>query len=297
MVPIPQDDPLAAVLREYSATSQKGGDPANPGAPSPGFTIPVNGKPLQFASPEDAGQVFASTIQDYERQLQEFKAERESLAAQLNTLNRTPPPNPAMDMGAPKSVVDPEEHARALLQDPVKAYAMVRDHDPEFKKLKERLDKQENSQVATTFLNAHPVYANQRDTQIIEGLRNQMGLPFTPQSLEAVAALAQQRGLLQNEQAIIAGQRAQQFQQFSQQMQNPTEPTYGGPQNVAPGPGYQYPMSPAMQYGQSVAPPPSPGRFGSAPGGVSQDQLTDMSANMTTDQLRAAIQRLSQGQR
>lgn len=300
MTPIPQTDPLSQVLAEYMASQNRGGDPNLGAPPAPqSFTLPINGKPLQFANPEDAGHVVTSTIQDYEGRLQTLETQRQQLLDQLNNLSKTAP---SQDFSAPKSAVDPEEYAKALLTDPVKAAQMVDEHNPKMKALQQELEQVKARTTASDFLQRHPAYNNPEHQKTIEDIRHRMNLPFTPENLELIAGFAQSKGILPSEQQIYAQRQASEMQRFQQYVQNPADPQIGGPQNFAPqySPtqnGYNLPMSPAMTYAQSIAPPPSPGRVGNTPSGMSYDQVDRVAQTAPLADLKMMIERMGGGQR
>lgn len=300
MFPTPtQNDPLAAILAEYAA-SQKGGDPANPGAPPApsNFTLDINGRPMQFAGPEDASKVVSATVSAYEQQLAAVKAEQEQLLARLNEMQQNQFAAPQQDFGAPKPVIDPEENAKLLLADPAKAYERGITETKAFKELKEELANAKRLSVEQQFIQRHPHYANQQSAKVIGGIIQQAGLQFTPEHLEIAVGFAQAQGLLPNEQVLAQQAQAAQAARMAQMFSNPGQPQVGGYENFVPagppmmGPGGFAP-NPMMQYGQNMnAPPPSPNRgYGGQPS--SYDQLVTASGDMSTEQLKRAIEQLT----
>ena len=318
MFPTPtQNDPLAAILAEYAASQQKGGDPANLGAPPApsNFTLDINGRPMQFAGPEDASKVVSATVSAYEQQLAAVKAEQEQLLARLNEMQQNQFAAPQQDFGAPKPVIDPEENAKELLVDPLKAYERGITETKAFKELKEELANAKRLSVEQQFTQRHPYYANPQSAKVIGGIIQQAGLNFTPEHLELAVGYAQAQGLLPNEQVLAQQAQAAQAARMAQMFNNPGQPQVGGYENMlgaagtwppqnAPatpfasqgpptmGPG-GYAPNPMMQYGQGMnAPPPSPNRgYGGQPS--SYDQLVTASGDMSTEQLKRAIEQLT----
>lgn len=307
MIPTPQNDPLAAVLAEYAASQQKGGDPANLGAPPApsNFTLDINGRPMQFAGPEDASKVVSATVTAYEQQLAAVKAEQEQLLARLNEMQQNQFAAPQQDFGAPKPVIDPEENAKLLLADPAKAYERGITETKAFKELKEELANAKRLSVEQQFIQRHPHYANPQSAKVIGGIIQQAGLNFTPEHLELAVGFAQAQGLLPNEQVLAQQAQAAQAARMAQMFRNPGQPQVGGYENFGQQPGWTAPQgppmmgpggfapNPMMQYGQGMnAPPPSPNRgYGGQPS--SYDQLVTASNDMSTEQLKRAIEQLT----
>ena len=312
----PQNDPLAAVLAEYAASQQKGGDPANLGAPPApsNFTLDINGRPMQFAGPEDASKVVSATVTAYEQQLAAVKAEQEQLLARLNEMQQNQFAAPQQDFGAPKPVIDPEENAKLLLADPAKAYERGITETKAFKELKAELDAAKRQTVEQQFIQRHPHYANQQSAKVIGGIIQQAGLQFTPEHLELAVGFAQAQGLLPNEQVLAQQAQAAQAARMAQMFNNPGQPQVGGYENFGQQPGWPpqnapqppfapqgppmmgpggFAPNPMMQYGQNMnAPPPSPNRgYGGQPS--SYDQLVTASGDMSTEQLKRAIEQLT----
>lgn len=313
MTPIPQNDPLAAILAEYAASQQKGGDPANGAPPAPSnFTLDINGRPMQFAGPDDASKVVSATVSAYEQQLAAAKAEQEQLLARLNEIQSNQFAAPQQDFGAPKPVIDPEENAKLLLADPAQAYERGIQETKAYKELKAELENAKRLSVEQQFVQRHPHYANPQAAKIIGGIIQQANLAFTPEHLELAVGFAQAQGLLPNEQVLAQQAQAAQAARMAQMFGNPGQPQVGGYENMgaagtwppqmqptppmAPPGGFA--PNPMMQYAQSMnAPPPSPNRgYGGQPS--SYDQLVNASGDMSTDQLKKYIEQLqSQGVR
>jgi len=313
MFPTPtQNDPLAAILAEYAASQQKGGDPANLGAPPApsNFTLDINGRPMQFAGPEDASKVVSATVSAYEQQLAAVKAEQEQLLARLNEMQQNQFAAPQQDFGAPKPVIDPEENAKLLLADPAQAYERGITETKAFKELKEELANAKRLSVEQQFIQRHPRYANQQSAKVIGGIIQQAGLQFTPEHLELAVGFAQAQGLRPNEQVLAQQAQAAQAARMAQMFNNPGQPQVGGYENFGQQPGWPAPApfaplgpptmgpggfapNPMMQYGQGMnAPPPSPNRgYGGQPS--SYDQLVTASGDMSTEQLKRAIEQLT----
>lgn len=296
MTPIPQNDPLAAILAEYAASQQKGGDPANGAPPAPSnFTLDINGRPMQFAGPDDASKVVSATVSAYEQQLAAAKAEQEQLLARINEMSSQNFGAPPQDFGAPKPVIDPEENAKLLLADPAQAYERGIQETKAYKELKAELENAKRLSVEQQFVQRHPHYANPQAAKIIGGIVQQAGLQFTPEHLELAVGFAQAQGLLPNEQVLAQQAQAAQAARMMQMFGNPSQPQVGGYENMgqppmAPPGGFA--PNPMMQYAQSMnAPPPSPNRgYGGQPS--SYDQLVNASGDMSTDQLKKYIEQL-----
>lgn len=292
MTPIPQNDPLAAILAEYAASQQKGGDPANGAPPAPSnFTLDINGRPMQFAGPDDASKVVSATVSAYEQQLAAAKAEQEQLLARLNEIQSNQFAAPQQDFGAPKPVIDPEENAKLLLADPAQAYERGIQETKAYKELKAELENAKRLSVEQQFVQRHPHYANPQAAKIIGGIIQQANLAFTPEHLELAVGFAQAQGLLPNEQVLAQQAQAAQAARMVQMFGNPGQPQVGGYENMMAPPGGFAP-NPMMQYAQSMnAPPPSPNRgYGGQPS--SYDQLVNASGDMSTDQLKKYIEQL-----
>lgn len=305
MFPTPnQEDPLAAILAEYAASQQKGGDPANGAPPAPSnFTLDINGRPMQFAGPEDASKVVSATVSAYEQQLAAVKAEQEQLLARINEMSQNQFAAPQQDFGAPKPVIDPEENAKLLLADPAKAYERGVQETKAFKELKEELANAKRLSVEQQFVQRHPHYANPQAAKIIGGIIQQAGLEFKPEHLEIAVGFAQAQGLLPNEQVLAQQAQAAQAARMMQMFNNPAQPQVGGYENFGQHPSWPAPAPfaplgpPTTGPGPGMsAPPPSPGRgYGGGPS--SYDQLVNASKDMSMDQLRSAIEQLSRGGR
>lgn len=298
-----QNDPLAAILAEYAASQQKGGDPANVGAPAPtNITLDINGNPISFSDAAHASKVVTETLTTYEKQLQQIKAENDALLSKMNEFLQQP------NFGAPQSVqpenkpsIDPEEYAKLLLTDPAKADALAAEHNPVIKELKAELTKARQTQVEQQFVQRHPFYANPQAAKVIGGIMQQANLPFTSENLELAVGFAQNQGLLPNERMLAQQAQAAQTARLAQMMYSPASPQVGGYENMGqeqsppftPPGGFQ--PSPMMQYAQGMntpPPPPSPGRagFGGAPS--SYDQLVQVADKMSADDLKKAIESL-----
>ena len=309
----PQNDPLATILAEYAASQQKGGDPANPGAPPApsNFTLDINGRPMQFAGPEDASKVVSATVSAYEQQLATVKAEQEQLLARINELSQNQFAAPQQDFGAPKPVIDPEENAKMLLSDPAKAYEKGIQETKAYKELKAELDNAKRLSIEQQFFQRHPYYANPQAAKVIGGIIQQAGLNFTPEHLEIAVGFAQAQGLLSNEQVLAQQARAAQAAQMMQMINVPSQPTVGGYENMQGQPSWptqppfgaptQMPTmpqggfapSPMMQYAQGMAaPPPSPGRVGFGGGPTSFEQVNSVAQTAPLGDLKQMIEQL-----
>lgn len=312
MFPTPQqNDPLAQIMAEYATSQQKGGDPASNGATPASSPIVLNieGKgPMQFAGADDASKVVSATISNYEQQLAAARSEQEQLLAKLNELTQSQQFQQPTNSGAPRPAIDPEDFARGILTDPASALAEANKKDPTIKELREELANAKRASVEQQFVQRHPFYANKQAAGVIGGILQQAKLDFTPEHLEIAVGFAQAQGLLPNEQVLAQQARAAQMQQMAQMFQQPTMPTVGGYENMgAP----QYPNfgppqgqppfapqggmnpSPMMNYAQSLAPPPSPGRSGYGGGPTSFDAVNSMANDVPIGDLKSMIERLS----
>lgn len=324
MFPTPQNNSneLDRVMAEYlAAQQQKGGDPATNGAPPAPFTLNVNGRPMQFAGPEDASAVVTATVSAYEQKLAEqhaaAQAEQARLLEQLNqmTAQRDQP-----QTGAPQPAIDPEVFARSILTNPVEAITMANQHDPTIKELRAELDRTKRASVEAQFVQRHPHYANPQAAKVIGGILQQGNLQFTPEHLELAVSYAQQNGMLPNEAVLAQQAQAAQMQRMAQMFQQPgapqvggyenfnTPPPFGPPQNQPPAwpPPVGYPTAPQggfaptpmMQYAQQNfnAPPPSPGRTGYSGGPTSFDAVNSVAHTANIDDLKGMIEQLQMAQ-
>lgn len=316
MFPTPQNssNELDRVLAEYLASQQKGGDPANGAPPAPSnFTLDINGRPMQFAGPEDASKVVSATVSAYEQQLASAKAEQEQLLARINEMSQNQFAAPQQDFNAPKPAIDPETFARGILSDPAKALAEANKQDPTIKELREELANAKRLTIEQQFVQRHPHYANPQAAKVIGGIIQQAGLQFSPEHLEIAVGFAQAQGLLPNEQVLAQQARAAQMAQMAQMFSNPAQPTVGGYENMPTQPPFApqgqpnwppptgYPTAPPggfsptpmMQYGQNMsAPPPSPGRTGFGGGPTSLDQVNSVANTAPLGDLKAMIEKL-----
>ena len=312
LTPQNSSNELDRVLAEYLASQQKGGDPANGAPPAPSnITLDINGRPMQFAGPEDASKVVSATVSAYEQQLASAKAEQEQLLARINEMSQNQFAAPQQDFSAPKPAIDPETFARGILSDPAKALAEANKQDPTIKELREELANAKRLSIEQQFVQRHPHYANPQAAKVIGGIIQQAGLQFSPEHLEIAVGFAQAQGLLPNEQVLAQQARAAQAAQMAQMFGNPSQPTVGGYENMPTQPPFgppqmpfappSYPTappggfapSPAMQYAQGFnAPPPSPGRAGFGGGPTSLDQVNSVANTAPLGDLKAMIEKL-----
>lgn len=275
-----QNDPISTVINSFvqQNSQSQGGDPAvispTP-APAPNLVIPMRGQVYHFASPEQAGNVFGQTIDEFQVEIQRLQAERDQARqlAQLQNGNQG---------GSPPSqtqpTIDPNKFAQKFLENPADAVYEALNANPEFKKTNEELARLRSQVAKTEFFENHPTYKAmptevfQEFNNRIEKVREHYKLPETREGYEASLGLAINHNVVPPEgvlrQKLMEMQYMQQPQQpvvpgQVQQMPQAPQANYPGafqappPNNVM-----QFPQNGASQGYNPYAPPPSPGRSG-----------------------------------
>ncbi len=271
---------IAEVLRE---TPGEGGEPTpQPQAPQAApITLNIQGQPVTFRDQAD------------------LEAQLNATAIALRQSQQSPPPSQptaaaqgSRVTGDDDSGFANDEYIRLMNEDPRKAMKYVMSHtlfngqveDP-MEVIRESLVNQAATNrklAAYQFRDSHREVPleDPRVANTIEGIREQLNLPFSEQGLEAAYAYAIQKNQLPDFRALAQAQRQQQEppQQYGQ-YPNQQAPQYGGYNQYQP----QQPQNPYLQA------PPAPGRSSPVNLPVSEDQIE----NMSTEQLASLLTRLS----
>jgi len=272
---------IAEVLRE---TPGEGGDPIpQPQVPAASpITLNIQGQPVTFRDQADLeAQLNATAIALRQAQAQPVQpVSQPTAAAQGSRVTNDD------DSGFSN-----DEYIRLMNEDPRKATKYVMSHalfngqveDP-MEVIRESLVNQAATNrklAAYQFRDSHREVPleDPRVANTIEGIREQLNLPFTEQGLEAAYAYAIQKNQLPNFRAIAESQRQQQ-EQPQQYGQYPAQSQYN-PYNQP-----QYSQTPQNPYLQA---PPAPGRSSPINSPVSEDQIE----NMSTEQLASLLNKLS----
>lgn len=277
---------VAEVLAE-----SRGGEsqlPAQPQAPAPQpITVNIGGQPVTFRDQADL-----------EAQL---NATAEALRAQ-QAAAAVPPPQPqgSTVKGDDDTGFNNEEYIRLMNEDPRKATNYALSHVLFDGKVDNPAELIRESMVAAAesrrqlavyqFRDSHREIPleNPQVANTISNIQQQLGLPFTPQGLEAAYAFAVQKGALPDFRAVAQNGNQPQPQQ-PQQFQG-----YQGGQNYGqPAPQQNYypnlPAAPVAPQNPYLAPPPAPGRSNAPMAPLTQGDLEDMSA----DEIKRLLDKLS----
>ncbi len=278
------NDFIKQSIQEVLNEGQSGQNPTPapaPSAPQP-ITVNIQGQPVTFRDQAD------------------LEAQLNATAAALRA-QQTPEPAPAPAptgsrvTGDDDSGFDNAEYIRLMNEDPRKATNYALSHvlfdgkieDPAAV-IRESLVQQSrlNQQLAVyQFRDAHREIPleDPRVGGTISQIREQLGLPYTSQGLDAAYAYAVQKNLLPDFRAIAAQQQGQ--PQGSGQPA-PQQPQYGVPQAPqAPQNSWQQPAAAQNPY---LAAPPAGGRSATFSTPISIDDVE----NLSTDQLASLLRKL-----
>lgn len=240
---------------------QLNGKPDEPATPAP-IKVKMGDEELTFANPEELSKGLTAAQQSYltsQQRIKELEAQYQELANSRATAGRhvTGDEGPSFDTN---------EFITQLGKDPLAALDHALNHmlfEGKVEKastvLREGLVRgaqAERKLVATQYAGLHPdIIANAQLAQVVENTRQQLGLSFDLNGLEAATAFAQQRGL------IPASNPQQQ-----QQPQLPQQATYA---------------------------PPSAGRSNAAPPAYTQALSEDYLESLNIDQLEALAAKMA----
>ena len=275
---------VAEVLAESRGESQL---PAAPVAPAPQpITVNIGGQPVTFRDQADL-----------EAQL---NAAAEALRAQQAAAVPPPQPQGTNVKDDSDTGFNNEEYIRLMNEDPRKATNYALSHVLFDGKVDNPAELIRESMVAAAesrrqlavyqFRDSHREIPleNPQVANTISNIQQQLGLPFTPQGLEAAYAFAVQKGALPDFRQVVQNGNQQQPQQNQQFGGYQTGQNYGQPQ--APQQNF-YPNLPAAAAPTNpyLAPPPAPGRSNAPSVPLTTGDLEDMSA----DEIKRLIDKLS----
>jgi len=273
---------IQEVLTENGNPGQTGQPAPAPAAPQP-ITVNIQGQPVTFRDQAD------------------LEAQLNATAAALRAQNEAPAPAPAPAPTGSRVSNDEDgggfdnaEYIRLMNEDPRKATNYALSHvlfdgkiDDPASVIRESLVQQAavtRQLAAYQFKDAHrevPLEDPRVGNTLIQ-VREQLGLPFTAQGLDAAYAYAIQKNLLPDFRAMAAqnqgqGQGQPQSQPAPQQVPNVLQ----FPQQNQ----WQQPQAPTNPY---LAPPPAGGRSASFTAPISLDDVE----NLSTDQLASLLRKL-----
>ncbi len=263
-----------AVQEILSETGDNKNKPAE--TPAEALTLNIGGQLYKFDSVEARDKALTETFTKFREELTKVAAPPPSQGSEVTGKESEAfDQNTYIDLMS-KNALDAQKYAlnHALFDGKAQdAVAELRQNLAEVNNTRQAL-------AAYQFKDLHPeVSFTPENTQVLDGLRKQLGLPFTVQGLESAYGVAQSRGLMPSPQ-VLAYQKSLIEQGIipdpakqPQQTQTRTSAAYPG-------------ANPVAHLG--FAPPPSPGRSNADFGSDLDSQVESLSLEQITSLLKKA---------
>ncbi len=230
-------DVVEQILSKLALDNQ-GGDPVSTPPVQP-FTVNLNGQTVTANSQEELQAYIAKNDENIRQAFQAQQAQLAAMQAELEKVNKQAK---RLNLGEPSPDVtfDADEFVKDVVGGkPVDAVQRAIYANPELSGKLNRIDLLEKKLAQNEFGQAHAFYNNAQTFELLDKIRERIGLGTSREHYEAAAALAIQNNLLPSEQMLrvqqqqafmqlmqaqAAQQSGQQTQDFSQQNQNYPQP-------------------------------------------------------------------------